>query len=230
MITFGTESFTELSVTITDTSAVITVSGDGTTFAKLEKAVNAAKGTFTLNGVVYTGFENLISIQKMYDTGIEGVTTTYDVILRNTNNSFEIITGGSNLTIDEAMSIRRDIENMAKNLADEDSEAYAWAFPAWSGNSVAYAVGDRVAYETLLYKCVQAHTSQPDWTPTAAVSLWVRVTDPAIEYPDWVQPAGAHDAYNKGDKVSHNGKHWISDVDANVWEPGVYGWSEATEG
>ena len=227
MITFGTESFTELSVTITNTNAIITVSGDGTTFAKLEKAVNAAKGTFTLNGVVYTGFENLISIQKMYDTGIEGVTTAYDVILRNTNNSFEIITGGSNLTIDEAMSIRRDIENMAKNLADEDSEAYAWAFPAWSGNSVAYAVGDRVAYETLLYKCVQAHTSQSDWTPTAAVSLWARVADPTVEYPDWIQPTGAQDAYSKGDKVSHNDKHWISDVDANVWEPGVYGWNEA---
>ena len=44
------------------------------------------------------------------------------------------------------------------------------------------------------------------------------------EYPEWVQPTGAHDAYNIGDKVTHNGKTWVSDVDNNVWEPGVYGW------
>lgn len=37
---------------------------------------------------------------------------------------------------------------------------------------------------------------------------------------------GAQDAYNKGDKVSHDGKHWVSDVDNNVWAPGVYGWKE----
>ena len=47
------------------------------------------------------------------------------------------------------------------------------------------------------------------------------------------QPVGAHDAYAKGDKVSHNGKHWTSNVDSNVdsnvWETGVYGWTEATE-
>ena len=50
---------------------------------------------------------------------------------------------------------------------------------------------------------------------------------PAEEWPEWSQPLGAHDAYSKGAKVSHNGKHWISDLDANVWEPGQYGWTEA---
>ena len=55
------------------------------------------------------------------------------------------------------------------------------------------------------------------------------VSDPAEEWPEWSQPVGAHDAYSKDAKVSHNGKHWISNVDSNVWEPGVYGWTEATE-
>lgn len=77
-----------------------------------------------------------------------------------------------------------------------------------------------------LYKCVQAHKSQSDWTPDVAVSLWSTASDPAIEFPEWSQPLGAHDAYQTGDKVSHNGKHWISTADNNVWEPGVYGWNE----
>ena len=49
---------------------------------------------------------------------------------------------------------------------------------------------------------------------------------PSEEYPEWVQPTGAHDAYAQGAKVSHNGKKWTSDIAANVWEPGVYGWTE----
>ena len=109
-------------------------------------------------------------------------------------------------------------------LDDEQAESVTDLFPAWA-SGIAYAVGDRRQYDGLLYRCVQAHTSQDDWTPPAVPALWVRTS--TEEWPEWIQPTGAHDAYNKGDKVSHNDKHWISDVDANIWEPGVYGWSEA---
>lgn len=108
--------------------------------------------------------------------------------------------------------------------ASEHAELFAeWAYP------VAYTVGQLRRYNGTLYKCVQAHTSQADWTPDTAASLWSVAADPAEECPAWSQPVGAHDAYAKGDKVSHNGKHWTSNVDSNVWEPGVYGWTEATE-
>lgn len=108
--------------------------------------------------------------------------------------------------------------------ASEHADLFApWAYP------VAYAVGQLRRHNGTLYKCVQAHTSQADWTPDTAVSLWIVAADPAEEWPAWSQPVGAHDAYAKGDKVSHNGKHWTSSVDSNVWEPGVYGWTEATE-
>lgn len=108
--------------------------------------------------------------------------------------------------------------------ASEHAELFAeWAYP------VAYTVGQLRRYNGTLYKCVQAHTSQADWTPDTAASLWSVAADPAEEWPAWSQPVGAHDAYAKGDKVSHNGKHWTSNVDSNVWEPGVYGWTEATE-
>lgn len=80
-----------------------------------------------------------------------------------------------------------------------------------------------------LYKCVQAHRSQADWEPENTPALWTKIGDPSEEYPAWSQPLGAHDAYPLGAKVSHNGKKWTSDVDNNVWEPGVYGWSEVTE-
>lgn len=90
--------------------------------------------------------------------------------------------------------------------------------------SKAYTVSDRAQYNGILYKCVQAHTSQADWTPNTTPALWVVVS--IDEYPEWVQPTGAQDAYAKEAKVTHNGERWISNVDANVWEPGVYGWTK----
>ena len=74
-----------------------------------------------------------------------------------------------------------------------------------------------------------AHTTQADWTPDVSPSLWVEVGDPSVEYPAWSQPVGAHDSYEKGAKTSHNDKKWVSDVDGNVWEPGVYGWTEVAD-
>lgn len=106
--------------------------------------------------------------------------------------------------------------------AAEHAELFAeWAYP------VSYTMGQIRRYGGTLYKCVQAHTSQEDWTPDTAQSLWSKTSDPAEEWPEWVQPIGAHDAYSLGAKVSHKEKHWTSDVDSNVWEPGVYGWTEA---
>ena len=117
----------------------------------------------------------------------------------------------------------------AKELDDAEANEVKYLFDYWSGDGVAYAVGDRVLYADLLYKVIQAHTSQPDWSPDVAVSLFVRVDDPGEEWPEWRQPVGSADAYALGAKVSHNDAHWISETDGNVWEPGVYGWDEVTE-
>lgn len=129
------------------------------------------------------------------------------------------------ITLQKARKLRKMIEKTAVTLSDSEAFDVAELFPMWKVEHE-YAVGDRVQYDSKLYKCLQAHTSQADWTPSTAVSLWVEVADPAIEYPEWVQPTGAHDAYMTGDKVSHNEKHWICTMDYNTYEPGVYGWNE----
>ena len=92
---------------------------------------------------------------------------------------------------------------------------------------MAVAKDARYQYNGKLYRVVQAHTTQADWTPDVTPALWVKVS--LDKWPDWVQPTGAHDAYAKNAKVTHNSKKWTSDVDANVWEPGVYGWTEFVE-
>ena len=124
--------------------------------------------------------------------------------------------------IEKARQMRAKLDLATTYLDDEQAESVTILFPIWEVGT-AYSVGDRRQYGGLLYRCVQAHTSQADWTPDVVPALWVRTwTEP---YPEWVQPTGAHDAYAKGDKVSHNGKHWISDIDANVYEPPTF-WTE----
>ena len=129
------------------------------------------------------------------------------------------------ITRERARALRGLIEKAAKSLPDTDALTGIELFPTWK-NDISYAVGDRVRYEETLYKCLTAHTAQESWTPAVSPSLWVRIDDPAIEWPEWVQPLGAVDAYPLGAKVSHNEKHWVSTINTNIWEPGVYGWDE----
>lgn len=127
----------------------------------------------------------------------------------------------------EARKMRAEIEARAEELTDDKAFEVPYMFPRWKIKD--YQTGDRVQYSGLLYKCLQSHTAQAVWTPDAAPSLWVRIDDPAVEWPAWRQPQGAADAYPAGAKVSHptSDRHWVSDLDNNVWEPGTYGWSEA---
>lgn len=128
----------------------------------------------------------------------------------------------------EKATVLRPIIEQAVNtgtLTDEQRGAATDLFVPWDGNAKQYVVNDYVKFEGLLYRCVQDHTSQTNWTPTAAASLWSRAANPTEEWPEWIQPTGAHDAYAKDAKVSHNGKHWISNVDGNVWEPPTQ-WTE----
>lgn len=101
-------------------------------------------------------------------------------------------------------------------------------FAEWK-SQIPYSVNMLRKYNNILYKCIQSHTSQDDWTPDVAVSLWKKAGDPLAEYPDWSQPVGAQDAYMTGDKVNHKNKNWISIIDNNVWEPSIYGWDEIIE-
>ena len=131
--------------------------------------------------------------------------------------------------LSSAQKLRAAINGAGAMLTDEQALTVPLIYLAWSSDGISYAAGDRVMYGGVLYKCLQAHTSQSTWTPTDAPSLWAKVLIPTPGViPDWEQPSSTN-PYAKGDKVKHNGKIWISDIDGNVWEPGVYGWTEATK-
>ena len=125
------------------------------------------------------------------------------------------------MTRAKAKQLRQLIEQLAVTLDDETALTGVELFPAWVVGK-AYAVNDRTQYNGTLYKCIQAHTSQSDWMPSATPALWKTVS--VDEYPEWVQPTGAHDAYNIGDKVTYNGQHYVCTSNANVYAPDVYGW------
>lgn len=127
------------------------------------------------------------------------------------------------------VAARRTVAADADAMTADELAACVPLFDVWSGDNLYYAVDSIVAYEGALYRCAQAHTSQAGWTPDISRALWppmgISADDPEA-VPDWVQPTGAHDAYPKGAHVMHGGIEWVSDVDANVWEPGVSGWTQ----
>lgn len=117
------------------------------------------------------------------------------------------------------------VKGLREGMEDAEALDNTAIYPTWKADTD-YQIGDRVIYNNVLYKVLQAHTSQSDWTPDVAVSLFAEVLIPDPEtIPEWVQPDSTN-PYMAGDKVTHNGKTWISDIDNNVWEPGIYGWSE----
>lgn len=129
------------------------------------------------------------------------------------------------MTRQEARQFVQSIVKLRESATDKLASEAVPIYPAWKAGK-SYAVGDRIRYNDILYKVLQAHTSQEDWAPDVAVSLFAKVliSDPNI-IPEWEQPNSTN-PYKKGDKVTHKGSTWVSTLDNNVWEPGAYGWTE----
>ena len=134
----------------------------------------------------------------------------------------------------KAKQLRRALQMFLESLTDESKMMeVADIYPKYKLN-VAYKIGDVFSYgvnadgETQLYQVLQAHTSAEQWKPNEATSLYKAIGIESDGTRVWVQPVGATDAYALNDVVTHKGKRWKSTVEANVWEPGVYGWEEMT--
>lgn len=143
------------------------------------------------------------------------------------------------MTVEAAKELRRRIDASAQvtvaplidaeSLTDEQITAVTAAFPAWSGDGVKVGVGDLRVFDGVLYRCVQAHVTQDDWTPDKTPALWVPARKTTGQAPaEWKQPTGAQDAYKVGDQVTFEGAVWESTMDGNVWSPAGYpaGWKK----
>lgn len=130
--------------------------------------------------------------------------------------------------LEESRKMRKIIEEAVQSLKDDMALQSVKLHPMWA-SGVTYAVGFKARYHDTLYKCLTAHTAIDGWEPDAAPSLWAKVLIPDDgTILAWEQPESTN-GYMTGDKVRHNDKVWVSEVDNNVWEPGVYGWAESEE-
>lgn len=126
------------------------------------------------------------------------------------------------MTREEAQKIIESLVALRESASDADALNAVAIYPEWR-EGVSYTTGQRVRFNGTLYKVLQGHTSQAYWMPDATPSLFAKVLIPDPEtIPEWEQPDSTN-PYAKGDKVTHNGKTWMSSIDGNVWEPGVVG-------
>ena len=129
------------------------------------------------------------------------------------------------ITRGQAQQLRKLLVKQADTLPDEEILNVPCFVEKWKAG-ISYVTGKRVKYNDVIYKVLQDHTSQEDWTPENAPSLFAKVLIPDENViPEWEQPDSTN-PYMTGDKVTHSGETWVSNVDHNVWEPGVYGWDK----
>lgn len=163
---------------------------------------------------------------KICEDGVIREMTTDEIIeMQKQRAAFETAERTRPLTAWEVTDML--IKQQINTLIVDDNTALRMTefYPEWASDT-AYSAGYKVQYGGTLYKCLQAHTAQADWTPDASPSLWAKVLIPDPDViPEWEQPDSTN-PYMTGDKVTHNGKTWVSDIDNNVWTPGVYGWTE----
>lgn len=175
--------------------------------------------------------DEVISVSSLWpDWSAESVSYAVDSVVQYNDLLWrceQAHTSQASWTPDAAPSLWSRID-----IADDGIDI--WTQPTGAHN--AYNIGDKVHYPQSDSPVYVSTINGNVWSPDAYPAGWKLdgegggsegPEEPGGEtYPEWVQPTGAHDAYLKGDKVSHNDKHWMSDIDSNVWEPGVYGWTE----
>jgi hypothetical protein len=139
------------------------------------------------------------------------------------------------LNVQNALELRKALQIFLETLdAEKDADkllSVPSVFPVYTIGKAyrakeVFSYGTNAVGDPQLYMVLQDHTSAAEWTPDTAASLYKAIGISEDGTPVWVQPVGASDAYNTGDIVLHNGKTYKSTADANVWEPGVYGWEE----
>ena len=178
------------------------------------------------------GFKEIINVVPSYDANTQ-VVTMDSYTEEDTTITVNYVVTAKPLTKEEQLENQKNLALtfFAETLSDAQALQVPMLFDEFDGNGVAYEVGKRIMFEGVLYKVIQAHTSQAGWTPIAAPSLFAKVINETIDgsIPEFEQPDSTN-PYMKGDKVIFNGKVYESLIDNNVYSPEAYpaGWKEVT--
>lgn len=202
------------------------------TFIQVRKSDNHIVGYSTCGGMISNDTFDAIEIDQeidaetlMYSTYEDGK-IVYQQDIKDAESAEKIKAEA----VEEGIELFNQLNKQAILIAATEAQAFTmrYLYDEWK-EGVDYIKGDRFMYNDKFWKVNQDHMSQADWIPGAAPSLYTEISDPNEEWPAWKQPTMAEDAYSKGDKVTFEGKHYISLIDANVWSPTAYpaGWQSS---
>lgn len=163
--------------------------------------------------IIISSIDEVISVKYNKDDVVfKDVTITTDI----DSKIIDIVNYVKGLTtVDEKVNIA--LEFIKNNATPEQKLTLIEVYPKWSPG-VPYIVGNELQYKGKLYKVIQLHTSQSDWTPDITPALF-KIIQPEGVIANFVHPTGSHDTYKLGDKVIFEGKKYESTRNDNSWSP-----------
>lgn len=199
---------------------------------KVSATVDAQSKQVSLRCAAATGdmakaVTDIVEKVDVIERAVADVTGKADIAQQTADEAKELAESAGNPQVSTFAALA--LAPMAADMTDADAISVSSLWPEWSGDGVAYETGDVRNYDAHLYRCAQNHTSQPDWTPDTAASLWSRIDVAGDGVDVWTQPTGAHNAYNTGDRVHYptaSDPIYVSTIDGNTWSPDAYpqGW------
>ena len=177
---------------------------------------------------------NIVETEKVEENGNIQIIFKYDEVVYEKDEYIRIISIKNSETEEVVEIIDKKLEanlNATRKLVkqstltDEKLIEFVNIYPSWEIGKV-LEIDDVLKYNDELYRVIQSHTTQSDWTPNISQSLFTKI-QPANVIPIWVQPTGSHDAYDIDDKVEFEGSVYESTIDANTYSPTAYpaGWN-----
>ncbi len=242
--------YTKFNTTRVDILSEECVSNTLTLFIEPSKPMNEVYDLFSKNSlaniILYNNDDTMHSVRAGYETIESFVFNPVDkfymiVLSKKLSEDLATQVKDQKMRLDELSKDVAAIQNgdlikqseyalqiLVSTFTDVQALNCILLFPEWNENAVSYKKDERIRYSDKFYKVLQDHVSQADWIPGQTPSLYVEVSDPSIEYPEWKQPSGSHDAYQIGDKVTFKNKKYESLINSNVYSPEAYpaGWKE----
>ena len=115
-----------------------------------------------------------------------------------------------------AKKYRKLIEKAVQSLDDKDALECVCLYEKWDGSGKEYIENKKLRHNGKLWRVKQTHTSQPDWIPGVAASLFDEINETNAGTSDDPIPYSGNMVLEKGKYYSQDGVTYLCTRDTGI--------------